>query len=103
MLIENFINSKISVNSYIDHLIEQDTKDIKVKNPGILQLPSQGFKNWSIEKLVKHMTSLAQKIGRNKVSKAIQNLIRWNKNDNHSLSKKAQSVFDKYVAKLEKE
>ena len=78
-----------------------DTKDIKAKNPGILDLPENGFVDKTIEQLVKHVVKIAKDKGRSPVSKALQNLVRWNKNDNPSLSKKAQSVFDKYSKEMD--
>jgi hypothetical protein len=79
-----------------------DTKDIKVKNPGILDLPEGGFSKKTIDQLVKHMVKIAKDTGRSKVSKALQNLVRWNKNDDPDMSKKAQSVFDKYSKEMDK-
>jgi hypothetical protein len=78
-----------------------ETKDIKAKNPGILDLPDNGFVDKTIEQLVKHVVKIAKDKGRSPVSKALQNLVRWNKNDNPSLSKKAQSVFDKYSKEMD--
>lgn len=81
---------------------KSDIKDIKPKNPGILELKDGAFKDWNIEKLVKHVVDVAKDKGKAKVSKALQNLIRWNKNENPAMSKKAQSVFDKYSKEMDK-
>lgn len=83
-------------------LKEAGTEDIQAENPGLLELPENGFNDWNIEKLVSHFVSLAKKKGREAISKGIQNIIRWNKEKNKSLSDKAQSVFDKYAAELDK-
>ncbi len=50
---------------------------IKVTNPGVLEVP----KNKKVTSLTKkHVLSLIQKKGKPAISRAIQNLLRWNKN-----------------------
>jgi hypothetical protein len=83
-------------------LEKKDTEEIKVKHPGILDLPEDGFKDWPIKKLVDHFVTLAEEKGKGKISKAIQNLIRWNETKNPKMSAKAQSVFDKYSKLMDK-
>lgn len=81
---------------------EDDTKDIKVVNPDIQNLPKNAWNEWSIEKLASHFVSLAKDKGREEVSKSIMNIERWNSEKNPDLSKKARSVFEKYKSQLEK-
>jgi|WetSurMetagenome_2_1015567.scaffolds.fasta_scaffold14850_2 hypothetical protein len=72
-------------------LVEKDTSDIKVENEGILEIPEgKSFDDMPL----KHFISLAKKIGKGPVSKAINNLARWNESKNPSLAKKAREVMD---------
>lgn len=73
----------------------EDTTEIEVKNPGIEELPEGAWNDWSVDKLVSHFKSLAGKKGKPEISKSINNIERWNKNSNKSLSDKARSVMDK--------
>ena len=60
-------------------MIINESADIKAKNPGILEVPS----GKSVDQLpVSHFKSLIDKIGREKVIRALTNLQVWNKNDN---------------------
>ena len=72
-------------------LIEaENTKDIKVENEGILELGNKSFE----ETPKSHFISLAKKIGKGPVSKAINNISRWASEKNPSLSKKASDMMD---------
>lgn len=73
-------------------ITEQDTKKIKVKNPGILSIPD-GKHFYSVP--LKHYIDLAKSKGKGPVMKALNNLVRWNKNDDPELSSKAKSIVDK--------
>ncbi len=71
-------------------LMEQPAPDIKVKHTGILNLPDgKGFDGVGMS----HYISLAKKIGKGPVAKAINNISRWNKNDNPEISKKAAKLM----------
>lgn len=50
---------------------------VKVKHPGILGVP-EGKKVWSLKK--SDIISLCKKKSKAAISKAVQNLIRWNRN-----------------------
>jgi hypothetical protein len=73
-------------------ITEKDTKKIKVKNPGILGIPS-GKHFYSVP--LKHYIDLAKSKGKGPVMKALNNLVRWNKNDDPGLSSKAKAIVDK--------
>ena len=73
---------------------DQGAPDIKVKNPGILEIPEGAFNEWGVGKLVKHFISLAKKKGKAAVMRAVVNLERWNKNDDPDIAKKARSVIN---------
>lgn len=68
------------------------TKNIKVKNPGILEIP-EGKHFWQMP--LKHYIDLAKKKGRAAVMRALLNLFRWNKNKNPDISKKAKDIIDR--------
>lgn len=73
-------------------MIINEAADIKAKNPGILEVPS----GKSVDQLpVSHFKSLIDKIGREKVIRALTNLQVWNKNDNKKLSNWAKDMKDK--------
>ena len=82
--------------------IAASTKNIKVENPSIESLPDGAWNKWNIDKLVSHFTNLANKKGRGKISKSIENIIRWNKTKNKKLSSKAESVMKKFINKMDK-
>jgi hypothetical protein len=72
-------------------LIEAGTTNIKVENEGILEIPEgKSFSDMPMS----HFISLAKKIGKGPVSKAINNIARFNENKNPSLAKKASSMMD---------
>ena len=73
-------------------ITEQDTKKIKTKNPGILDIPS-GKSFHSVP--LKHYIDLAKSKGKGPVMKALNNLVRWNKKDDSGLSDKAKAIVDK--------
>jgi len=67
------------------------TKDIKAKNPGILNVPE----GKSVQSLPKsHFEGLMKSKGRAPIMRALLNLERWNKKDNAKLSKWARKMID---------
>lgn len=80
-------------------LTEKDT-EIEVKNPGILEVP-EGKK---VDELPQsHFEKLAKNKGLGKITKALNNLQVWNKNDDPELSKWAGNMIDKLNKKLKKD
>lgn len=80
-------------------LTEKDT-EIEVKNPGILEVPEGKKVN---ELPQSHFEKLAKKKGLGKITKALNNLQVWNKNDDPELSKWAGNMIDKLNKKLKKD
>jgi len=71
---------------------ETDPEDIEVENPGILEVPE----GKDVEDLPEsHFQSLIKKKGWEEISRALINLVRWNKNKNKSLSNWADSMQNK--------
>jgi len=70
----------------------QNVKNIKVKNPGILKVP-EGSNVWRLTK--KHIVSLVKKEGKAKISRAVQNLLRWNKNKRTESANKIRAWANK--------
>ena len=79
-------------------LREQDV-EIEVKNKGILEVPED--KN--VDDLpMSHFEKLVKKHGLSKITKALNNLQVWNKNDDKKLSKWAGNMIDKLTKKYGK-
>lgn len=79
-------------------LREQDV-EIEVKNKGILEVPED--KN--VDDLpMSHFEKLVKKHGLSKITKALNNLQVWNKNDDKKLSKWAGNMIDKLTKKFGK-
>lgn len=79
-------------------LREQDV-EIEVKNKGILEVPED--KN--VDDLpMSHFEKLVKKHGLSKITKALNNLQVWNKNDDKKLSKWAGDMIDKLTKKYGK-
>lgn len=99
--VSEFINSHIKgirEESY-KKLHEQDV-EIEVKHKGILEVPE----GKNVDDLpVSHFVNLAKKKGLSKITKALNNLQVWNKNDDPKLSKWAGDMIDKVSKKMEKE
>lgn len=67
------------------------TTSIKVKNPGILEVPKdKGFDDLPIS----HYVALEEKKGKQAVMRALLNLERWNSNNHPSISAKARSIIN---------
>ena len=95
---------KLIIEKIMEILSEDGEKNfkIKVKHPGILEVPEKkDIRDFS----VKHFKKLINKKGWEKVSRALINLQVWNKNKNPELSKWANSMHDrlaKWVEEKEK-
>lgn len=78
---------------------EKETPNIEVKHEGILEVP----KGKNVDDLpLSHFEKLANKKGLSKITKALNNLQVWNKNDDPKLSKWAGDMVDKLNKKLGK-
>lgn len=66
---------------------------VKAKYKGTLGMPEGAWDEWSIPQIVSHAIGEAKKRGKSAISKAIVNLVRWNKKQNPALSKKADAVL----------
>jgi len=65
--------------------------NIKVKNPGILEIPEDK----RFDKMpLSHYKSLMKKKGRAQIMRALLNLERWNKNDDPDIAEKARKLID---------
>lgn len=73
---------------------------IKVKHSDLLEIP-EGKKFWSMP--FKHYTDLVDKKGYAKVIRALNNIKTWNKNDDPSISTKADTLMDKLKKKYRPE
>ena len=79
---------------------EEETPDIEVKNKGILEVPE----GKNVDDLpLSHFVNLANKKGLSKITKALNNLQVWNKNDDPKLSKWAGDMIDELNKKLKKD
>lgn len=89
--IRSLIESKSRLN-------EQDV-EIEVKHEGILEVPE----GKNVDDLpISHFEKLAKKKGLGKITKALNNLQVWNKNDDPKLSKWAGDMIDKLNKKFDK-
>lgn len=79
---------------------EKETPNIEVKHEGILEVPE----GKNVDDLpLSHFVNLANKKGLSKITKALNNLQVWNKNDDPKLSKWAGDMIDKLNKKLKKD
>lgn len=67
---------------------------VKAKYEGVLAMPEGAWNTWNASKIVSHVIDQAKKRGKGAISKAIVNLVRWNKKQNPKLSRKAQGVLN---------
>lgn len=80
-------------------IMEQDV-EIEVEHEGILEVP-EGKK---VDELpLSHFEKLAKKKGLSKITRALNNLQVWNKNDDKQLSKWAGDMIDKLKKKMGKD
>lgn len=78
---------------------DSDTK-IEVKHEGILEVP-EGKKVSDLP--MSHFEKLVKKNGLSKITRALNNLQVWNKNDDKALSKWAGNMIDKLKKKFNKD
>ena len=79
---------------------EKETSNIEVKHEGVLEVPE----GKNVDDLpLSHFVDLANKKGLSKITKALNNLQVWNKNDDPKLSKWAGNMIDKLNKKLKKD
>lgn len=71
-----------------------DTKKIKTKHPGILEVPENFMKEKGVGEIVRRMITRAKDAGKGSIMRALNNLVRWNKNDEPIFSKKMKSVVE---------
>jgi len=89
---------KLRIRESSNSLHEQDV-DIEVKNKGILEVPEDR----NVDDLpMSHFEKLVKKHGLSKITKALNNLQVWNKNDDKKLSKWAGNMIDKLTKKFGK-
>jgi len=79
-------------------IYEADTEDIKVKHPGVLDVPDG--KNF-YDLPLSHYIDLAKSKGKPEIMKALLNLERWNSKKDPSLSGKARAIIDKLKSNSE--
>ena len=88
-------NIKNWMSSWLNEGVEID-----VKNEGILEVPE----GKNVDDLpLSHFEKLAKKKGLSKITKALNNIQVWNKNDDPKLSKWAGDMIDKLNKKLKKD
>lgn len=80
-------------------LFIEETGKIEVKNTGILEVPE----GKNVDDLpMSHFEKLVKKNGLSKITKALNNLQVWNKNDDKQLSKWAGNMIKKLKDKFDK-
>jgi len=89
-----------SKTKYTSKIVCEGDTEIEVKNPGILEVPEGKSVN---DLPMSHFEKLAKKKGLGKITKALNNLQVWNKNDDPELSKWAGNMIDKLNKKLKKD
>ena len=81
----------MNLNKFIDTVLnEEDTSEIKVEHPDILELPEGGFMKSGVE----HYKKLVEKKGQAPVMRALLNLERWNKEKNPEIASHARKIID---------
>ena len=94
----SYMNNIRSLIESKSRLKEQDV-EIEVKNKGLLEVPE----NKNVDDLpLSHFEKLVKKHGLSKITKALNNLQVWNKNDDKKLSKWAGDMIDKLTKKYGK-
>ena len=94
----SYMNNIRSLIESKSRLKEQNV-EIEVKNKGILEVPE----NKNVDDLpLSHFEKLVKKHGLSKITKALNNLQVWNKNDDKKLSKWAGDMIDKLTKKYGK-
>lgn len=91
---------EFGITERFTRLKEKETPNIEVKNKGVLEVPE----GKNVDDLpLSHFVKLANKKGLSKITKALNNLQVWNKNDDKKLSKWAGDMIDKLNKKLKKD
>jgi len=85
---------KESFAIFASHILES-TGNIAPIHKGILKIPSDK-QFWEMP--MKHYINLGRKIGKVKVMRALNNLVRWNKNKHPGISAKAKHMVKKLEA-----
>lgn len=86
----------MNLEEFIDDILsEEDTSNIKVDNPGVLDLPEGGFMKSGVE----HYKALMATKGREEVMHALCNLERWNKEKNPEVAAHARALINKLEEK----
>ena len=94
----NILNESVNITKR--NINEKETPNIEVKNKGVLEVPE----GKNVDDLpLSHFVKLANKKGLSKITKALNNLQVWNKNDDPKLSKWAGNMIDKLNKKLGKD
>jgi hypothetical protein len=86
---------------YLNLLKEQPPKvKIPIKHPGVLEVPEgKDVENLPLD----HFKDLVKKKGLSTISKALTNLIVWNREKNPTLSSKIDAIQNKVTSWVEKE
>jgi len=87
-LFQKFVES----NKTAKEFLESVASNIQAENPGVLEVP-EGKKVSDMGQ--DHFEALIKSKGWNEISKALMNLVRWNKNDDKALSDWADSMQSK--------
>lgn len=78
-----------SVTKYLNKIYEQEKVRIPVSHPGVLEVPE----GKDVENLpLSHFQALVKKKGLAPISKALTNLIVWNRKKNPTLSTKVDKI-----------
>lgn len=75
-------------------VVAQDPKKIKIKHPGILDVPENFMKEKGVGEIVRRMITRAKDAGKGPIMRALNNLVRWNKDREPAFSKKMKSVVE---------
>lgn len=94
----NFFGNDDELDTEVETMLEESTKDIKVEHPGIEKMKAGAWEDKTIAELVKHFITLAKTKGKAAVMRSILNIERWNEKKNKPLSSKARSVINKLEA-----
>ena len=100
VLLKDEYEKEFGITERYIRLQEKETPNIEVKHEGILEVPE----GKNVDDLpLSHFVNLANKKGLSKITKALNNLQVWNKNDDPKLSKWAGDMIDKLNKKLKKD
>lgn len=98
--IDSLSEDRVKSKQIYKSVLREKDVDIDVKHEGILEVPD----GKNVDDLpMSHFEKLAKKKGLSKITKALNNLQVWNKNDDPELSKWAGNMIDKLNKKLKKD